>query len=300
MNNAKSANRLLVFETVTENGVVDLLKDYWAALIADFELKRKDTAEDVGIGQLWAIFTETQRHLVNALFNCYHLLLIFWHTSDLKDEERPKYVYDNLVDFVLNALNTHLYPINVEGVHPQSKMVKACLGIINNLCNRYSECVSDLRKKDALKIVSKYRNTGTSTLKTISIIGCSFLLTETDDRNAIIELEESDINFIVGVLRDALNSPSTISTKYGYHADEVIAGLNNIAVVESNKKRLVDAGVLPLYVEAMAVDKPSLQEKAAQGIWALAFDDDSRCKITDEPGCMSGELVILLLAVHRV
>ena len=48
---------------------------------------------------------------------------------------------------------------------------------------------------------------------------------------------------------------------------------------------------MPLYTECLKSSKPDVQEGAAKGVWALAFDDDSLKRILDEPGCMSCKLM---------
>lgn len=256
----------------------------------EFEDKKKDVSGDQTNGQLWKLYTETNKYIVEALKNIYNILVIFWNGSDLNDEETLQIIYDGLGDLALRSLDIYLFPIEVDSNHVQHKVVKAFLGIIHNLCHKYDKCIPDLRLKDALRIVGMYRNTGTSTLKTKSILSCSYLLSEKDDVGAsVIKLEESDINFLIKVLRDSLSSPNNHSKKYGYHADELITGLNNIAIVESNKNRLVNAGVLPLYVDAMSKAKPALQACAARAVWTLAFDEESMKRIKAEPKCMEGK-----------
>jgi len=216
----------------------------------------------------------------------------------MKIDEILKVLYEGVIEFILQSLDKYLSPLEVDSNHPQHKLVTAALGIIHNFCNKYDTCLADLRQREALRIAAQYRRCGTSTLKTKSILSCSYLLTEQDGSSttAIIELDETDIEFVIKVLRDALNNTNEHSRKYGYHADELIAGLNNIAVVDANKSKLVKAGVLPLYVEALGRNKPGLQEAAAKGIWALAFDEESKNMIKQEPGCMGG----LLVKVYRL
>lgn len=292
VHNNKYVNRQLILQALIDGGVIELAKDYWNAIVQEFELKKQDCDEKlVTAGQLWKSFTETQKHLVHSLMNWYNLLIIFWNGSDMKIDEILKVLYEGVIEFILQSLDKYLSPLEVDSNHPQHKLVTAALGIIHNFCNKYDTCLADLRQREALRIAAQYRRCGTSTLKTKSILSCSYLLTEQDGSSttAIIELDETDIEFVIKVLRDALNNTNEHSRKYGYHADELIAGLNNIAVVDANKSKLVKAGVLPLYVEALGRNKPGLQEAAAKGIWALAFDEESKNMIKQEPGCM-GEL----------
>lgn len=287
--NRKVANRRLVLEKLLEDDILNLLKVYWKAVSEAFEKKRSTAPPGSSSGQLWEHYTTAQKNIVEALGNCYYIMIIVWNGSDMKIPETLKLLYDGIVEFILARLDTDLHPINVTPTHPQYKVVKACFGILHNFCDKDENAVADLRERDALRIIGKYRNSGTSMLQMRSMLILAFLLTESDKNKSVIELEEKDIKFLIELLQDAMNSPGERSPKYGYTAAELIIGLNNIAIVDSNKKRLVDAGVLPIYVEAMTRKNPSLQESAVRGVWTLAFDDASVKKIKAEPRCMDGE-----------
>ncbi|KAF6029214.1 hypothetical protein EB796_012473 [Bugula neritina] len=72
---------------------------------------------------------------------------------------------------------------------------------------------------------------------------------------------------------------------------ELIEGLTRIAVVDENKSKLIDQGILPLLVKSLKNSRKydsSHQAAAAKALWTLAFNDDSRQRIIDEKGCMNG------------
>jgi len=66
--------------------------------------------------------------------------------------------------------------------------------------------------------------------------------------------------------------------------------INKLATNDSNKRRIVQQGALPFYVEIMRRDGSGDRElaEAANGLWTLAF----KCKdsIVNEPGCLDGLL----------
>ena len=67
----------------------------------------------------------------------------------------------------------------------------------------------------------------------------------------------------------------------------VCQAINNLAVTDENKLKIVEAGALPLYVKLLSPEcDESLQREAARGLWSLAF----MCKtqIVNEPGCIDG------------
>jgi len=71
-------------------------------------------------------------------------------------------------------------------------------------------------------------------------------------------------------------------------------GINNLAVTDDNKEKIVAAGALPHYVKLLGPERDeSVQREAARGLWMLAFT----CKdnIIKEPGCLEGCYFIIQL-----
>jgi len=79
------------------------------------------------------------------------------------------------------------------------------------------------------------------------------------------------------------NSPQTFIDVYT-NCDQVI---NNLAVIDGNKPKIIESGALPHYVKLLGEERhQSEQIQAAHGLWVLAFT----CKdsIINEPGCIEG------------
>ena len=67
--------------------------------------------------------------------------------------------------------------------------------------------------------------------------------------------------------------------------------LNNLAVNDSNKQRIVDCGALPFYVQLLKPEYQVVeQSEAARGIWTLAFNPKCKERILKEKGCLEGEV----------
>ena len=69
--------------------------------------------------------------------------------------------------------------------------------------------------------------------------------------------------------------------------------INNLAVTDENKAKIVEAGALPRYVELLSPERDeSEQIQAAHGLWTLAF----KCKtsIVEEHGCLEGHYFIIV------
>jgi hypothetical protein len=68
--------------------------------------------------------------------------------------------------------------------------------------------------------------------------------------------------------------------------------LNKLAANDNNKKRIVDCGALPYYVQLMQSKWTEVEHaEAAHGIWTLAF----KCKdrLLKEDGCVKGKTSIV-------
>ena len=64
--------------------------------------------------------------------------------------------------------------------------------------------------------------------------------------------------------------------------------INNLAVIDGNSEKIVEAGALRHYVKLLKHDDETVQREAARGLWMLAF----RCKDNNsvkETGCVEGE-----------
>ena len=69
--------------------------------------------------------------------------------------------------------------------------------------------------------------------------------------------------------------------------------MNNLAVIDNNKRKIVDAKALPHYVKLLSAEREECEQlAAAHGLWMLAF----QCKdsIVKEPGCLDGQYYSLL------
>ena len=109
-----------------------------------------------------------------------------------------------------------------------------------------------------------------------------------EDENEALNSDESTFQFIHKLLSGALKGHEHRSLTSGFSADELVAALNKLAANDGNKRRIVQSGFLPMYVELLQPDSCSVTElsEATQGLWILAFK--CRDDILKEPGCLEG------------
>ena len=65
--------------------------------------------------------------------------------------------------------------------------------------------------------------------------------------------------------------------------------LNNLAVTDENKVKIVEAGALPHYVKLLSPERDeAVQIAAAHGFWLLAFKCKCKENINKEPEYLEG------------
>lgn len=110
------------------------------------------------------------------------------------------------------------------------------------------------------------------------VVTSTYLLTESDHETTRMTLDKDTIKFWVNLTKEAIDAEMKDEsvTAIDYEVDELMNGVNNIAIISLNKLKLVEAGVLPLYVRAIKSDSENLRAKAAQGIRALPFNKEAK------------------------
>lgn len=105
---------------------------------------------------------------------------------------------------------------------------------------------------------------------------------ETDSR---LEEDPTIIEEVLEVLDAALDGKKIGGLNYTVW--KIVQGIANLATIDANKKRIVDAGALPMLVRCLN-ERQHQWDKAvfwsAGALWNLAFDEEIRAKILEEPG----------------
>ncbi|XP_054770490.2 uncharacterized protein LOC129278315 [Lytechinus pictus] len=96
-----------------------------------------------------------------------------------------------------------------------------------------------------------------------------------------ISLNEPCLKFLLLALKSALGSPDGRSPVYGYSTFELLQGLNQLTINDSNKLLVVKFGGIEVLERILVRDGSSNEEKlwAARGVWQLAFKESNKVKI---------------------
>nr|KAG5697020.1 hypothetical protein BaRGS_005473 [Batillaria attramentaria] len=165
-------------------------------------------------------------------------------------------------------------------------LVKAFLGILHNCVRNCPDCKEPALNYGCLRILPSLFTVPSPMVKAKSLIIVSHLVSEPESK--MLHSSDDTIAFIVQVLNDSSKSKNHVSSKYGMSSLEVMKGLNNIAMNDENKAKIVAAGGLKLFAMLVLSDDKEEQEMAALGVWTLAFALENKGRIIQEPGLVEG------------
>lgn len=236
-----------------------------------------------------------------TLVNIYYGFLLTTNGVDiLKNSSTLQTVFNHYHSLVLSQLQV---PRVIQVFHDEVLMGSALYAIgrsmmmmVHNFTYRHEPSVPVLRELGMIRIARDIRaKADISNVKTTSLLIIAYLLDEGEDKE-MMKMADSELKYLIADLEKSLLS----ATASIFGPQELIEGLTRIAVVDENKSKLIDQGILPLLVKSLKNSRKydsSHQAAAAKALWTLAFNDDSRQRIIDEKGCMNGELYKICLSL---
>jgi hypothetical protein len=253
-----------------------------------------DKMEELGIVQLliriWkSIHNEDGTIHNDALNNIIQVVSTLWNATDISRSLCEKVTRSGAISLFIEDLRSDAFnSMELEKDEMKMYYVKGLMGIMHNICRHYRDSRDVFRDAQAVKTLQGYLKADNPVLKLKVLILLGYIITE--DENTIIHADDSNICYIIEILKSATESEGHFSKKYGFCASELVHGLNHLVANDSNKERVVRNNILPLYVCLLGLDcRPEEQKFAARGIWILAFNDDCKKRIKDEKGCLEGE-----------
>ncbi|KAK3105910.1 hypothetical protein FSP39_008398 [Pinctada imbricata] len=227
------------------------------------------------------------------LWNCLKKIFsISWILSDACEN----FCHDHLSSVLVNLMKLEL---------KQSKhiifYVKFSLGILHNCLRLVNECKDEVQNILALKnfesISSEYKDFPMINAK--AYIAMSYIINESESEH--IMADSTVFTFLLDILKTAWQSSDHMSRKYGMCVSEVLLGLNNLSINDSNKVLLVKLGCLPLYIniaqsgsricqggskiESVAGNEDEVT-LAVTGLWKLSFSSSNRPVMKGDKICM--------------
>lgn len=208
--------------------------------------------------------------------------------DELTDEKLLKYLNSQ------NAATTDSkIGVYIKNIHVLiQEMIESFLTTIHNFLFYYEPSIPILRERGLVSVARNIRDkSNDSDTKVSALLVIAYLLIDSDDKEQM-KMSDEELIFLIQALEKSMLSPLN-NDSAGYHPEELINGLNRIAVIDVNKLQLIDNGILPLLTKSLNQTKnysPEHREAAINAIWNLAFTEESRRKIMEQKGLMPGRL----------
>ncbi|PIK48667.1 hypothetical protein BSL78_14479 [Apostichopus japonicus] len=168
-------------------------------------------------------------------------------------------------------------------------LIKGSLGTIHNMVRRDAKLRMHIRKiENCVNLFTAYSRSTFLIIQAKSFLILSYILCENE--YAAMEATDNSIGFLVGMLRESLNYKNHKAKKYGFSSAEILQGLNQIALNDPNKVKVMDNGAVPLMVRMLG-DNCSIEEQtlASEGLWKLAFAEDNKQRMRENTALMEAE-----------
>ena len=163
------------------------------------------------------------------------------------------------------------------------------ISVIANCCRRIPEN-RDLCRA-AIDILQDLANCSDPEMQADAYLVLSYIVEKSESHK--LRLNRSCVEFLLGVLDQALEGPARRA--YKYSALEITQGIHQLSINDNNKRLIVEYGGL-LLLERMICEGDSTDEEilhVVKGVWQLAFLPENRAKIRQRSHLISGTLSAL-------
>ncbi|XP_062585822.1 uncharacterized protein LOC134247482, partial [Saccostrea cucullata] len=160
-------------------------------------------------------------------------------------------------------------------------VVKASMSILHNI-SRTTDIHHYFKENGTTEVMLKFATWKDLTyemLKVMSLLTLAHIVEEEDNDKLIDETGaiESCIKYITKALKNSKRR------HLGFTPQEVMDGLSKLAVNDKNKKKIIEAGALPVFLEMLKGEHTEEQAITARAIWNLSFDKEVCQQIVEYP-----------------
>lgn len=226
-----------------------------------------------------------------AFRNVQTSLSIIWNCTDKSPMLCDCLVRCGIIQLFLEQLYSDRLTNSTLENENELYLVKAYLGMLHNIVRLCSDSRKFFRSANGVKVLQFYLKSDQVLVKTKAYLILSYIINDTE--NEVINATDENIEFIIGILREALDSENHFSKTFAFWASEIVCGLNHLAVNDSNKVRICNHGALSLYFRLLQGDNQEEQSLGVAGLWILAFHDHNKLLIRGNSEYMESEYGIL-------
>lgn len=190
----------------------------------------------------------------------------------------------NLMNDIVSYLDSkYLDPMVTDSA--SLNFITGLLAILHNTFTKVAESSQVLRKKRTVHVFQRFRKNPNKDVALIALILQGHLVGE--DEIELLNSTDDNFQYMKQILEDALNRDNFWVTHNGYSAIEIVSALNSLAINDGNKMRIVNAGLLPIYVKFLQ-EGCSVEEQATAAEGLLILSTNFLNEIENEPGCLAG------------
>ncbi|XP_070554353.1 uncharacterized protein [Ptychodera flava] len=221
-----------------------------------------------------------------ALIGCYLATSVLWNTCDSSPVMCREVGKAGIIELMMGDLGAlKEYAVVKERDEYKDAYLEGLLATLHNIIRLYIDNRGYFRNAGAVEILQYYLHMEKILYRTYALLTLSFIVN--DDENHRINTGNENLEFLVTLLKSALESKDHREKEYLFHSTELVAGITKLAVNDQNKVKLVNAGVLKPLVK-MLQDECTVKENllAATAVWTLAFHKENKNNIQNEDGCV--------------
>ncbi|PVD36234.1 hypothetical protein C0Q70_03212 [Pomacea canaliculata] len=215
-------------------------------------------------------------------FPTYYTYNTAWNYSDASESLAKNLAEADAVRLLTLNLGHKPYLSNIQSKNVYY-VLKASLSTLHNIA-RCSDVKHFFKENKTAEVIMPFISMKDEFLKAISMLTLAYIVEEEENTKLIDET--NTISSIVSWTENAVDGGSKRRFK-GFTPWELTQGLDKLAVNDTNKIQVVEAGALPVFLRMLQHDDPKEQSSTAHCIWTLSFDKTVRQKIIEHEGLVA-------------
>ncbi|XP_064620815.1 uncharacterized protein LOC135483734 [Lineus longissimus] len=154
----------------------------------------------------------------------------------------------------------------------------SAFGVLHN-CVKAPNVKMKYSKHNAVDIIFPYFKCKNEAIKATAVMILSYIIDE--ENNDLLVADKEVFDFTILTLKKALSSPDKRAD--GFSSYELTEALTGMAKNDTNKCLIAELGGLKPLVRLLEIGDDDEKSAAAEAIWMLAFHDDNKDRMRDDP-----------------
>ncbi|XP_077984641.1 uncharacterized protein LOC144439241 [Glandiceps talaboti] len=222
---------------------------------------------------------------VLGLMGCYLATAVLWNTCDSSPIMCRNVGQAGIIELIVGDLrNLKEYAVAKKRDEYKDLYLESLLATLHNVIRLYIDNRGYFRDAGAVELLQHYLGMESVLYRAYALLTLSYIVNE--DENHRINTGDENIEFLIKLLKSALETKDHREKEHSFHSTELVSGMTKLAVNDSNKVKFVELGVLPHLVKLLQPNCTLEEQRlAATTLWTLAFHKDNKNKILNEEGC---------------